>query len=201
MRVEETSVAEAGVPPAEQRLYGVVAEGGVVRVVSIPIERETERLIYFSHGGELFAGRTHVNKRRESSVIHRSPRAALEAYVENLRGALDRVAQQTERYESLIETATRLADEAEGEGFDGRAEQRRLFAQVAARALRIGDLIARDAVGDHLLRVDTLEPDERHITATFTPLDHQMREATMQRSTTYELDEKVLRLVGRRQKS
>jgi hypothetical protein len=201
MRVEESRVEEAGVPQVEPRLYGVVAEGGVVRVVSIPIDRETERLIYFTHGGELFAGRTHVNKRRESSVIHRSPRAALEAYVENLRSALDRVAQQTERYESLIETATRLADEADGEGFEGRAEQRRLFAQVEARALRIGDLFARDAAGEHLLRVDMLEPGDGHVSVTFMPLDPQMREATMRRSTTYELEGKVLRLVGRRQKS
>lgn len=201
MRVEEARTNNTvGGETVEHRLYGVVAEGGCVRVVSIVVERETDKLIYFRHGGEIFCGRTHVHKRRDAANIHRSALAALEAYVANLRGALDRVAQQAERYESLIETATRLADEAEGEGFEGRAEQRRLFAQIESGALRIGDLLARDAAGAYLLRVDKLEPGDRHVAVTFTPLDPQMREGTMQRLETYELDAKVLRLVGRRKK-
>jgi hypothetical protein len=201
MRVEGSRVEEAGGPPVEQRLYGVVVEGAVVRVVSIPVERETDKLIYFRHGGEIFCGRTSVHKKRDAANIHTSARAALEAHVANLRAGLASLAERAERYESQIEAATRLADEADGEGFEGRTEQRRLFSQIEARALRIGDLLARDAAGAYLLRVDKLEPGRSHVAVTYTPLDPQMREGTMQRSETYELDAKLLRLVGRRIKS
>lgn len=185
---------------AGQRLYGVVAEGGVVRLVSIPVERETEKLIYFRHGGEVFPGRETVHKVRDRGVIFRSERAALESYVESLRGGLDRLAQQAERYENLIEAATRLADEADGEGFEGRAETRRQFTQVSVGDLRIGDLIARDDAGEYLRRVDSLEPGGAFVRIGYTPLNPQMAEGSPVGSDLRRADEKVLRLVGRRMK-
>lgn len=180
------------------RLYGVVVEGGCVRVSWIEIERETEKLIYFRHGGEVFPGRETVHKERDRASIFRSPRAALEAHVANLRDGLERLAERTASYESQIAAAARLADEADGEGFEGRAEMRRHFVQVEAGALRLGDLLARDAAGTYLLRVDGLEPGREDVAVTFTPLDPEMREGTMQRSETYAREDRVLRLVGRR---
>ncbi len=94
-------------------LYGVIVNKGTVAVEAIEIESETTKTIRVRHGGRTFAGQTIINKRNHRNLIHRTPQAALDRFVSELRGSIEREEARLKNYRSQLAQATKLA-EAEG---------------------------------------------------------------------------------------